>query len=253
MSTCVACSRKFATQTSSDYAHLCRSCRSSGSASMTSSTTSPSASKSPSSLKFPSNLTNSQKSLLTSTPKISKPGGVVGSGGKQGFSGGNSIGSGRNLVPMKCKICNTCFRYRRCLFRHLRENHPGIDQDNLMQYIDMNASATGGQQSTTPVVKGGTSGGKQIIPLQRGQQDVDASASSSLHVTIGSEVGDLSDSVAASILGGGGDGGSENGGELRKNMYCLCIHSSCVHSYMYNIITINIVYTYVYICFCLMY
>ena len=210
MSTCVSCNRKFATQSSSTYANLCRTCRSTG---LTGSATSPNpTSKSSISL-------NTSKSLITSTPKFSKPGGAaLGAGGKQG---GSALGSGRNLVPMKCKVCNTCFRYRRCLFRHLRENHPQIDQDNLMQYIDMNATtATTTEQqdssSGTPTAdaKGVTSGGKEAMSLQGGgRQDVDASMCSSLHVTIGSEVGNLTESTAASLLGGEGDAsGNENGG-----------------------------------------
>ena len=195
VSTCVSCNRKFAAPYSATNTHLCRNCRSNVATSMVAAASSPTVTKSPTTLKFTLATNSAQKSLLTSTPKVTKSG-----GGKQGSgSGSGGIGSGRNLVPMKCKICNTCFRYRRCLFRHLRENHPGIDQDNLMQYIDMaSTSTTDGQQNTTsPTVKGDTSlsgskaagvGGSQ--QRQRGQ-DVNASTSSSLHVTIGSEVGEL--------------------------------------------------------------
>lgn len=122
VSTCVSCNRKFAAPFSATNTHLCRNCRSSVATSMVAATSSPGITKSPVTLKFPSATNNSQKSLLTSTPKMTKSGG---GGGKQG-SGSGGIGSGRNLIPMKCKICNTSFRYRRCLFRHLRENHPGI-------------------------------------------------------------------------------------------------------------------------------
>lgn len=116
MSTCVSCSRKFAAPYSATNTHLCRTCRSSvANSSMVAPTTSPTITKSP--------MSSQKSSLLTSTPKMAKSAG--GSGGKQG-SGSGGIGSGRNLVPMRCKVCSSSFRYRRCLFRHLRENHPGI-------------------------------------------------------------------------------------------------------------------------------
>ena len=75
-----------------------------------------------------------------------------------------------------------------------------------MQYIDMAAA-----DATSPSVKGDTSlsGGKRA----RQQQDGNASTSSSLHVTIGSEVGDLSESAAASMLTGEREGANENGGK----------------------------------------
>ena len=127
MSTCVSCNRKFAAPFSATNTHLCRNCRSSIPTSLVAATSSsPAVTKSHLTQKSTS---NSQKLLLTSTPKTaakSGGGGSGGSGGKQGGSGSGGLGSGRNLVPMRCKMCNTCFRYRRCLFRHLRENHPGI-------------------------------------------------------------------------------------------------------------------------------
>lgn len=212
MSSCVSCNRKFAAPSASAHANLCRTCRST----RTTDATPTGASKSPSDLKFSSKSSNSQKSLLTSTPKLSKSGGDGNSGSRQGSGG--TLGSGRNLVPMKCKICNTCFRYRRCLFRHLRENHPGIDQDNLMQYIDMNASGTGtdgGASTSSPLGKAGAFGGKRTLSQRQGKEGGgDDSTSSSLHVTIGSEVGELTDSsVAGSILGSDGNvAGSDNGG-----------------------------------------
>ena len=57
----------------------------------------------------------------SSTPIFQKPG----RGGKRG-----------NIPPMSCKICNVSFHYKRCLFRHLKENHSGIDVNNLQKYID---------------------------------------------------------------------------------------------------------------------
>ena len=130
VSSCVSCNRKFAAPYSATNTHLCRNCCSSVTTSMVTATSLPTMTKSPATLKFPSGTNNSQKSLLTSTPKMAKSGG----GGKLG-SGSGGIGSGRNLVPMKCKICNTCFRYRRCLFRHLRENHPGIFSSKIKIFI----------------------------------------------------------------------------------------------------------------------
>ena len=139
MSTCVSCSRKFAAPYSATNTHLCRTCRSSVATSMVAATSSPQATSLSS---VPLKAANSsQKLLLTSTPKMTKLGGGSGSGGKQGPGGGGGggsggIGSGRNLVPMRCKICNTSFRYRRCLFRHLRENHPGIfSNKDIYSYI----------------------------------------------------------------------------------------------------------------------
>lgn len=87
-------------------------------------------------------------------------------------------------------------------------NRPGIDQDNLMQYIDMAPT-----DATSPSVKGDTSlsGGKG----GRQQQGGNASMSSSLHVTIGSEIGDLSETAAASMLTGEGEGTNENGGTCK--------------------------------------
>lgn len=86
-----------------------------------------------------------------------------------------------------------------------------------MQYIDMNASANGGNLSAgTTVAKGDLASGKQGVAQLQGQQGVgDASGSSSLHVTIGSEVSDLTDpSVAVNMLGGDASAaGNENGGQ----------------------------------------
>ena len=83
-----------------------------------------------------------------------------------------------------------------------------------MQYIDMNASASDGNSSAgTTVARGDPASYKQGTAQQQGQQGVgDASASSSLHVTVGSEVGDLTDPV--NMLGGDGSvSGNENGGQ----------------------------------------
>ena len=92
---------------------------------------------------------------------------------------------------------------------------PGIDQDNLMQYIDMAPALT--TDATSLSVKGDVSltgskgGGRQ-------QQDGNISASSSLHVTIGSEVGggDLSEAAAASMLTGEGEEANGNRGTVPK-------------------------------------
>ena len=93
---------------------------------------------------------------------------------------------------------------------------PGIDQDNLMQYIDMAPALT--TDATSLSMKGDVSltgskgGGRQ-------QQEGNISASSSLHVTIGSEVSsaDLSEVAAASMLAGEGEGANENGGTMLLN------------------------------------
>ena len=77
-----------------------------------------------------------------------------------------------------------------------------------MQYIDMAPALTSDATSLSAKGDGSLSGGKG----GRQQQDGNVSASSSLHVTIGSEVGDLSEAAAASMLTGEGEGANENGG-----------------------------------------
>jgi hypothetical protein len=79
-----------------------------------------------------------------------------------------------------------------------------------MQYIDMAPALTTDATSLSVKTDGSLSGNKGGI---RQQQDGDISASSSLHVTIGSEVGgDLSAAAAASMLTGEREGANENGG-----------------------------------------
>ena len=69
------------------------------------------------------------------------------------------------LLPLVCKVCGISFFYRRCLLRHLRENHTDIvDINNLQEYIDMPVNTS--LEPTSP----------------------SSSQPSSLDVTIGSEL-----------------------------------------------------------------
>ena len=102
-------------------------------------------------------------------------------------------------------------------------NHSGIDEDNMMQYIDMAPALT--TDATSLSVRGnsslsGSKAGKQLLQ----HQDGNASVSSSLHVTIGSEVEDLSESAAASILAGEGEETNKNGGIIMSYFH-FCFSS----------------------------
>ena len=98
-----------------------------------------------------------------------------------------------------------------------------------MQYIDMNVSVSNGNSSTgATVAKGDPACSKQGVAQQQGQQGVgDVSASSSLHVTVGSEVGDLADPV--SMLGGDGSvPGNENGGQSDDEHRGFTLKTGCM-------------------------
>lgn len=112
ISACSHCGRRFANQRSEEN-QLCKTCRISvieGSASSNGCTMAPVATSQ-----------DEHVPAYSSTPIFQKPG----RGGKRG-----------NIPPMSCKICNMSFHYKRCLFRHLKENHSGIDVNNLQKYID---------------------------------------------------------------------------------------------------------------------
>lgn len=66
------------------------------------------------------------------------------------------------LNPMVCRLCGISFFYRRCMLRHLRENHgPVIDTNCLDDYLEV---------------------------VTNTQEDTNSSQSSALDVTIGSEL-----------------------------------------------------------------
>ena len=53
------------------------------------------------------------------------------------------------LNPLICKLCGISFFYRRCLFRHLRENHAQIvDVNNLPEYIETNTQNNNSSNDT---------------------------------------------------------------------------------------------------------
>ena len=90
-------------------------------------------------------------------------------------------------APMSCKVCGTSFVYRRCLFRHLRENHPGIDLNNIAEYIESEASSN--EETRAPEEGGDASVTATTKPDVPGSSDVDD----------GSILG-----TVASLAGGGG-------------------------------------------------
>ena len=111
---CSGCSRKFATN---QVGGKCKNCRGNIIPPPTSQTRAV-----PSLLKSVSAHIGSSRPVLSSTP----------------LKSGRKSGRGRKVSqpPVSCKLCNMSFVYRRCLFRHLRENHPGIDVNNIQDYIE---------------------------------------------------------------------------------------------------------------------
>ena len=88
--------------------------------------------------------------------------------------------------PVSCKMCGVSFIYRRCLFRHLRENHPGLDVGNIGEYI-------------------------QTVKVENNEDDsVLSPQNTSLNVTVGSDArpSDLEDC--------GGNHSTEEEGEARE-------------------------------------
>ena len=73
-------------------------------------------------------------------------------------------------TPISCKLCRSTFVYRRCLFRHLRENHPTIDLNNIHDYIDTGREG-------------------EVVSLGEEGPSVDSgSRNTSMNVTVGSEI-----------------------------------------------------------------
>lgn len=94
----------------------CRKCRTSGAPSTTIHITNTSPTVS-----LPSPILNSTP-LLTTARKQLKP----------------RVSKRGKLNPMVCRLCGISFFYRRCMMRHLRENHtPVVDVENLDQYIEI--------------------------------------------------------------------------------------------------------------------
>jgi len=162
--TCSTCSRKFATQCSDDdddITTLCRNCRTSAENELenTSTTQQQALQLTPASVSVvPADIStaacfptvSSQIPILSSTPAKPKP---------------YQRRRRSQLPPLNCKICGFCFIYRRCLLRHLRETHTGLDMTNLQQYIEM------GKGSSVYTIK-----------------EDEVSQTSSLNVTVGSEI-----------------------------------------------------------------
>lgn len=167
---CSSCRRRFAAQQSSNGSgtHLCRNCKSGHSSEnqQPPATHSGGATVMDASPQTPLNAPSSSSSSLSPssfalskalTPRVSS----------------SAVKSGRRnkLTPMTCKICNTCFLYRRCLLRHLRENHNVVDLDTcgLSKYVEYGQAVDG-----------------SIAAINLG----DVSKSASVSVTVGSDGND---------------------------------------------------------------
>ena len=138
---CIACKRKYATdQLDPQSEGKCKICRSRGG---------------------PANQTPVKNMLVVPDPVLSST--------PQRLSPGGSKNKLRKVstTPMSCKVCRTSFVYRRCLFRHLRENHPGIDLNNIHDYIETETVANEG------------------VSLQ---DEGTESQNTSMNVTVGSEI-----------------------------------------------------------------
>ena len=120
ISACTHCGRRFATQRS-EQNQLCKTCHISV-AQGTTTTISANPTNTHCIISVPQ---GDVVPAFSSTPIFQK----AGRGGKRG-----------NIPPMSCKICNVSFHYKRCLFRHLKENHSGIDLTNLQKYIDASSN-----------------------------------------------------------------------------------------------------------------
>ena len=137
--TCHSCQRMFGTNAEPGQTPThCRKCQ-------------PNATSTSSNVVSPSPLLNST-SLLTEARKQLK----------------KRVSKRSKLNPMVCRLCGISFFYRRCMLRHLRENHaPIIDHNRLDDYIE-------------------------IVP-SNSQDDTNSSQSGSLDVTIESQLEDQSD------------------------------------------------------------
>ncbi len=120
---CVSCSRKFAHQSSTDK--LCRVCRGE-----------------PLQSECPHHPTITLYTLLTG------PVGVLETSSISNNSTPRLKKRKVSSVTRKCSLCGTGFVYRRCLLRHIKENHPNTDASNLEQYIQPPSSKQGGGSMT---------------------------------------------------------------------------------------------------------
>lgn len=112
--TCHGCQRTFGTNTEpGQMPSHCRKCRTSVSSGAT--------------LNTLSSTIASPSPILSSTPMLT--------GNKQIK---RRVSKRAKLNPMVCRLCGISFFYRRCMMRHLRENHgPVVDVDNLDQYLEV--------------------------------------------------------------------------------------------------------------------
>lgn len=152
---CTSCNRKFATnQVDFQLGGKCKICRSTGTP-LTGLTQSNVPTPVIKSLSMPSGTSHSVlSSVLSSTPLKST-------------AGSKSKVRKISNSPISCKVCGICFVYRRCLFRHLRENHPGIDLNNIHDYIETEKA--------------------EEVPVDEESPAAPGSQNTSMNVTVGSE------------------------------------------------------------------
>ena len=156
---CVVCKRKYATDTPDpQMGGQCKICHSKGA---------------PSNQTTVKSLLMTPDPVLSSTPRRLTPVGLKNKPRKV------------SSVHLTCKVCGTSFVYRRCLFRHLRENHPGIDLNNIHEYIEKESVAN-------------------VISLADEEEDPQNINNSSLNVTVGSDAGTVSEVDDGAILEGQG-------------------------------------------------
>lgn len=154
--TCHGCNRKFATNTEpGQIPSHCRNCRSAGA---------------PSTTIHISNVTTGPQGItvMTSPSPILSSTPLMVSAHKQLKQRVSKRGK---LNPLICRLCGVSFFYRRCMFRHLRENHEsGVDVNDMQQYIEIVQPSS-----------------------QDGPPSPSSSHPSSLDVTIGSELAGQND------------------------------------------------------------
>ena len=191
ITSCNLCNRKFATnQIDPQQGAKCKNCRSNGTSSSLAQTTVLPTTV----LKGMSLSGGTTHPVLSSTPLKSSP-----------TTGSKSKVRKVSNPPVSCKVCGISFVYRRCLFRHLRENHPGIDLNNIHEYIE-----------TEKV---------EEVRVEDDSTTAPGSQNTSMNVTVGSEIvpaeleeGGMDDqSSLDQVLGEGRDSGEE-GSEEKKGV-----------------------------------
>ena len=153
---CMTCNRKFASnQVDPHQGGKCKNCRSTGT---------PSASIAQ--VNVPTSVI---KTLLTPTT-TSQP--MLSSTPHKSTSGSKSKIRKISNPPISCKVCGISFVYRRCLFRHLRENHPGIDLNKIYDYIETEKTVENPVEDESALVPGSQNTsmnvtvGSEVIPLE---------------------------------------------------------------------------------------